>query len=466
MKASMSQQQQTSSWSIGPYWLDGDGHLSLGTSSVPLSPLQRRLLLSLVRHAGEVLEKETLLQEVWGHTQVSDVSLARAVHGLRRILDSGPLGSRVIRTIYGSGYRFDGPVSQLNPKTTTGSGPETTGFPSAQALGHFVEGLVQVRHRDPSQLPNAAKHFRRCLSLAPDFAPAQIQLAATLLAQYQWGRASAAAIEAEVESLLRQAESSGSVTEQAQALRMEVLTLLHWQPQLAEESFAAWLPQQLPAGPSRHCWVRHLLATGRPEEALALVEPELQSDNPLGWFLAGLSQLQMGHLDGAITTQRKLLQLDSAMTAPRWLLALSLAQANRCKEALQELAQCRLAEPQPDKHQAASALVFVLSGEGERAANQLSEALRRGSGGEPLAMATLWGLVAVSLGEDVAAAHLLKRAVQERCGLAPFAWNWSGLDRLGDSAALRAFRERMANLFQRQAPPPSPSEAIEEFNAA
>jgi DNA-binding winged helix-turn-helix (wHTH) protein len=147
MTASMTQQQQTGSWSIGPYWMDADGHLSLGTSSVPLSPLQRRLLLSLVRHAGEVLEKETLLQEVWGHTQVSDVSLARAVHGLRRILDNGPLGSRVIRTIYGSGYRFDGPVSLLTPKATTGSAPETTVFPAAQALGHFVEGLVQVRHR-------------------------------------------------------------------------------------------------------------------------------------------------------------------------------------------------------------------------------------------------------------------------------------------------------------------------------
>ena len=44
MTASLTQQQQSSSWSIGPYWLDADGHLSLGTSAVPLSPLQRRLL--------------------------------------------------------------------------------------------------------------------------------------------------------------------------------------------------------------------------------------------------------------------------------------------------------------------------------------------------------------------------------------------------------------------------------------
>lgn len=458
----MTQQQPRGSWSIGPYWMDADGHLSLGTSSVPLSPLQRRLLLSLVRHAGQVLEKDNLLQEVWGHTQVSDVSLARAVHGLRRILDSGPLGSRVIRTVYGSGYRFDGPVSEISAKATSGSEPEPSGFPSAQSLGHFVEGLVQVRHRDPRQLPNAAEHFRRCLTSSPGFTPAQFQLAATLLSQYQWGQASAASIEAEVERLLRQAEASGTVSDEARALRMEVITLLHWQPQLAQESFGAWLPQRLPPGPSRHHWIRHLLATGRPEEALALVEPELSGDNPSGWFLAGMSQLHIGRLDGAIATLRQPLRLDPTLTAPRWLLALSLAQANRPKEALHELAQCRLSEPHPDIHLAAAALVLSLSGEGERAAGLLGAALR--SGAEPLAMATFWGLVAVSLGEDGSAARLLERAIQERCGLAPLVWNWSGLDRLGDSAALRAFRAGMAGQFHLQTLPPA--EAIEGFNAA
>jgi tetratricopeptide (TPR) repeat protein len=265
-----------------------------------------------------------------------------------------------------------------------------------------------------------------------------------------------------VTGLLRHAEASGSVTDEARALRMEVLTMLHWQPQLAQESFAAWLPQRLPPGPSRHGWIRHLLATGRPDEALALVEPELSGDNPSGWFLAGLSRLQMGRLDDAIATLRQPLRLDATLAAPRWLLALSLAQANRGKEALQELAQCRLTEPKKDSHLGAAALVLALSGEGERAASLLGAALR--SGAEPLAMATFWGLVAVSLGEDAAAARLLERAVQERCGLAPLVWHWSGLDRLGDSAALRAFRAGMAGQFNQQAP--VTAEAIKKFNVA
>ena len=80
-------------------------------------------------------------------------------------------------------------------------------------------------------------------------------------------------------------------------------------------------------------------------------------------------------------------------------------------------------------------------------------------------MATFWGLVAVSLGEDAAATRLLERAIQERCGLAPLVWHWSGLDRLGDSAALRSFRAGMAGQFHRPAIP-APAGPIQGFNAA
>ena len=444
-------QQRSMSWAFGPYTLDAEGHLSLGPSAIPLSPLQRRLLLSLVRHAGHVLEKETLLQEVWGHTQVSDVSLARAIHGLRRILDRGPLGSSVIRTIYGSGYRFDASVRLQAPQETPAAPTEAAGFPSALALSHFVEGLVQVRHRDPQLLPNAAQHFRHCLSEHPEFAPAQLQLAATLLAQFQWGQLSAAAIETEVEGLLRQAEASGMVSDQVQGLRVEVLSLLNWQPQLTDTRFATWLPQQLPPGAPRHGWVRHLLATGRPAEALALVEPELKPDHPSGWLLAGLSQLQLNRPEEAAAMLRSQLQLDSSLAAPRWLLALCLAQAGRTKEAMQELAECRLAESRQVNLQAATALILTLCGDKQKASNFLASVLRGSE--RPMTMTSLWGLVAVSLGEEAAAARLLDQAVRDRCGLAPFTWTLSGQMRHGQSPALARFQTRMAGFFElKQAP--------------
>ena len=445
MTASLSQQSQATVWSFGPYCLDGDGHLTLGPSAVALSPLQRRLLVSLVRHAGRVLEKETLLQEVWGHTQVSDVSLARAVHGLRRILGRGPLGPNVIRTIYGSGYRFDIAVSQRPGAEPAGPIRAGADFPSSQALVHFVEGLVQVRHRDPLQLPRAEQHFRECLKTTPNFGPALVQLAATQLARYQWGQLSAAAIETEVERLLSQAEASGSVPDQVLALRVEVLTLLNWQAQLVEERFASWLPDQLTPGAPLHSWVRHLLATGRATEAMALMEPQLTPDTPSGWLLAGQAKLQLGQIEGAMAMLRSQLRFDASMRAPRLLLSLILAQLNRSHESLQELSQCPMHEAKQGSLNAMHAHVFALCGERERAQSLLKSALRTRD--QDLNMTSIWGLVAVHLGDESVGSRLLEQAVRSRCGLAPFVLHWPGLQRYDQSAAVGAFRTAMAPHF-------------------
>lgn len=77
-------------WQIGPYLLNHDGVLRLGTQVVSLSPLQRKLLLCFAGRAGRLIERPQLLEEVWSHTNVSDVSLARAVNSLRQIFDRGP----------------------------------------------------------------------------------------------------------------------------------------------------------------------------------------------------------------------------------------------------------------------------------------------------------------------------------------------------------------------------------------
>ena len=148
---------------------------------------------------------------------------------------------------------------------------------------------------------------------------------------------------------------------------------------------------------------------------------------------------------------RSQLCLDPSLAAPRWLLALCLAQAGRPKDALQELAQCRLAESRQVNLQAATALVLTLCGDKQKASSLLALVLR--SPKQQITMTSLWGLVAVSLGEEAAAARLLHQAVQDRCGLAPFAWTLSGLMRHGQSAALASFQARMAGFFElKQAP--------------
>lgn len=434
------------SWTFGPYSLSDDGNLRIGPTAVHLPPLQRRLLVALVRQNGQVLSRELLLEEVWGHTKVSEVSISRTVHGLRRIFMHGPLGPSVIRTIYGGGYRLDVPIRPIKENQSI-PGPLRPGaFPTAHTLSAFVEGLVWVRQRDPRLLPRAEHHLRRCLRDAPDFTPAMLVLASTRLAQYQWGLLRAEDIENELEVLLQRAETSGDMASEVLAQRVEVLSLLHWQPDLAEGRFSAWLPGQLPAGGPLHSWGRHLVATGRAAEALDLLEPHLNVDTPDGWMLAAVASWFQGEHEKAIRYLREQLSIDASLAGARLMLAHVLADGARPAEALQELEIVAIPADAPSGLEAFTALVLALCGK----TTQASAALRRAvaDGTQAGVMTSLWGLTALALGDDASAANLLDLAVRNRCGLAPFVRHLPWLRHHAGSPALARFQAAMKNRFR------------------
>jgi DNA-binding winged helix-turn-helix (wHTH) protein len=433
-------------WTFGPYSLDGEGNLRIGPTAIHLPPLQRRLLLALVRQNGQVLSRETLLLEVWGHNEVSEVSISRTVHGLRRIFTDGPLGSSVIRTIYGGGYRLDVPIRAIAEEADSAGPARATAFPSAQTLSAFVEGMVWVRQRDPRLLPRAERHLRHCLHNAPEFTPAKVVLGATRLAQYQWGLLQAEAIENELEVLLQRAEASGDMAEEVLALRVEVLSLLHWQPDLAEARFARWLPSQLPEGRPLHSWARHLVATGRPGEALTLLEPHLNADNPDGWLLTAVAYWFQGDHGKASSHLREQLSIDASMAGARLILALVLADGERPQEALRELEASAIPTDPVNGLQAFTALILALCGNTAEAYVLLRRALDDGQ--QALVMTSLWGLTALVLGEEGSAANLLEQAVRSRCGLAPFVRHLPSLRRHSDSPALARFQAAMTNRFR------------------
>lgn len=436
-------------WGFGPYTLDTEGNLRIGPTAIHLPPLQRRMLLALVRHKGRVLSRDVLLQEVWRHNQVSEVSISRTVHGLRSTFADGPLGPTVIRTIYGGGYRLDVPVRMMEEAPSSGTEPSgAAGFPPAHTLSAFVEGLVWVRRRDPRQLARAEKHLRQCLSGAPNFTPALVQLVATRLAQYHWGLVQAEELESEVEGLLQRAEETcNDRAAEVLALQVEVLSLLHWQPKLAEGRFAPWLPGQLPKGPPLHSWVRHLLATGRAAEALSLLEPHLSADNPDGWMLAAVACWFLGKPGTAITHLREQLSIDASLVGPRLILAHVLADSERPAEALRELeASTNLLDPSSGL-QGFTALILALCGQTAEATWHVRRAL--GDGQQAGIMTSLWGLTALALGDEARAANLLEQAVRNRCGLAPFVRHLPGLQRRhAGSPALEHFQAAMTNRFR------------------
>ena len=81
--------------------------VSRGGVRVPLTPLEYKLLTTLMKHAGRVLTHRFLLREVWGpHASQENHYLRVFVAGLRRKLDDDPAQSRYIQTEQGVGYRF------------------------------------------------------------------------------------------------------------------------------------------------------------------------------------------------------------------------------------------------------------------------------------------------------------------------------------------------------------------------
>lgn len=92
--------------------LTGLDLLFRGDHVVPLEPRAVRVLRHLVRHAGRVVAKEELLDEVWPDAYVTEGVLKKAVSQIRRALDDPPQQSRFVETYHRRGYRFIAPVER------------------------------------------------------------------------------------------------------------------------------------------------------------------------------------------------------------------------------------------------------------------------------------------------------------------------------------------------------------------
>lgn len=93
---------------FGPYRLDRRQKLLFkGSGVVALAPKAYEMLDVLVRNAGQVVEKETLMKTVWPDTYVDEANLSHHVFTLRKVLgEDRNGGNRYIETIPRRGYRF------------------------------------------------------------------------------------------------------------------------------------------------------------------------------------------------------------------------------------------------------------------------------------------------------------------------------------------------------------------------
>ncbi len=138
--------------SFGPYTVDAARRVVL-KNETPIRLTLRcvELLIAFLRHPGQTLTKEQLIEAAWHDPAASDATLAQHVFTLRRAL--GGDGTEWIRTVPQVGYRFTGMVNVTRDSQTT-------------ALQEYARGASTFRSLMTYQgLQSAIELYGRVLAL-------------------------------------------------------------------------------------------------------------------------------------------------------------------------------------------------------------------------------------------------------------------------------------------------------------
>ena len=99
---------------FGPFvLLPDDKQLLHDGKPVALAPKAFDTLLLLVQHQGHLVDKETLLSQLWPDTIVEEVAVAHSVSQIRKALRNGSSEIDYIETVPKRGYRFIAPVEMV-----------------------------------------------------------------------------------------------------------------------------------------------------------------------------------------------------------------------------------------------------------------------------------------------------------------------------------------------------------------
>lgn len=96
-------------WSDGYLTIHFDSKIvEVEGTPVKLKSLEFRLLSYLVKHAGCVVSKQELFEQVWKDKFTSDGTLNVHIRKVRESIEKIPNNPKYIITVWGDGYRFEG----------------------------------------------------------------------------------------------------------------------------------------------------------------------------------------------------------------------------------------------------------------------------------------------------------------------------------------------------------------------
>ena len=168
--------------------LPASGELRSRKGVQRLRPLLMDILQRLAAEPGEVVRRETLLEDVWPRRMVNDEVLSRAIAELRTALGDDAREARYIETLPKLGYRLVAKVEPLAlPEPAKGPGKSRTPWfiAAALVLGSVVAWQLVPRGPDLARLESrlaAARPFSSdpALELMPRFSPTGDRIAFAL----------------------------------------------------------------------------------------------------------------------------------------------------------------------------------------------------------------------------------------------------------------------------------------------
>ena len=140
-------------YELGPFRLDPNaGVMTHAGQPMALGARAVAVLTTLVLRPNEYVQKSDILDAAWPGVVVEDSNLSVQISSIRRVLARAPGGEQWVETLSRRGYRFVGPVSEVNADRRhddTGGGPITNlPEPLTSFVGRQRE-LVEIKRLLP-----------------------------------------------------------------------------------------------------------------------------------------------------------------------------------------------------------------------------------------------------------------------------------------------------------------------------
>jgi TolB-like protein len=139
-------------YEFGPYQLNVNTRLlKRSGETISLTPKAADILVLLITRAGQLVEKDELLREIWPDTFVEEANLSQNIFYLRKALGDDRAGPKYIETVTRRGYRFIATVrvveaeeNYLSTGVHVNNRPVVAVLPFTNVMGDpEVEYLVQ-----------------------------------------------------------------------------------------------------------------------------------------------------------------------------------------------------------------------------------------------------------------------------------------------------------------------------------